>query len=47
MQLGVGVRHLLVPSLEQQAAGEHGVRLGDLAAKELDGEAHRAPERSR
>ena len=41
MQLGVGVGHLLVPGRQQLAAGEHDIRLRDLAAKELHRETHR------
>ena len=40
MQLGLLLGDLFVAGLEQLAAGEHRVRLGDLAAEELDREAH-------
>ena len=40
MQVGVLLGDLDVSSLQQRPPGDHRVSLGDLAAEELDGEAH-------
>ena len=45
VQLGLGLRHFGVAGGQQGPAGEHRIRLGDLAAEELDRERGHAPQK--